>query len=391
MTTFDDLPSLTHDELLRSTALTEFIRQEIATHGGPISFARFMELALYHPDYGYYNNPNFTLGSKGDFTTSPEISPLFAQCFAAQCLQIFKHIKTKIILELGAGTGRLAADLLLSLSQTNDIEHYYIYEISPNLRKKQKELIQLSCPELLDRVTWINQLPKNFSGIIIANEVLDALPVHCFNIDNNQAKERCVSWEENQFTWKNIHSNTANFSKYINKILHEHIFSHEYESEIHINLAEFVKSISQCLTHGVILFADYGYGEREYYHPERHHGTLTCFYKHRRHANPLIYPGLQDITAHVNFTHVIEIAAENGCQLAGYTSQAAFLLSCGLMNFAAAAENNLSSADQFKLHQAIKLLTLPTEMGEVIKIMALSKNIDLSLIGFTLQDRRRDL
>ena len=157
-----------------------------------------------------------------------------------------------------------------------------------------------------------------------------------------------------------------------------------------LTLAPFIQSLSQSLEQGIILLADYGYGEREYYHPQRRHGTLTCFYQHHRHANPFLYPGLQDITAHVNFTRVIECAAENGCSLAGYTTQAAFLLACGLLDLAADDEKNLSAEAEFKLHQAIKLLTLPTEMGEVIKVMALGKNIDIPLLGFSLQDRGRD-
>lgn len=376
----------------RSNTLTQLIREKIKKDNGLISFASFMELALYHPEFGYYNAEGFDLGQHGDFTTAPEISPLFAKCFSKQCQQLFHYLETGNILELGAGTGRFASDVLLELERLGCLpEHYYIYEISIRLREKQQSFLKSTCQNLFNRITWLDKLPENFVGIIIANEVLDALPVHCFRIENNGIKERCVAWNKDQFVWKITSPLSHELTEKAMKIREQYEFYDCYESEINLRLPQFLQAVANALKQGVILFSDYGYGQRKYYHPERNKGTLTCFYQHRRHNNPLIYPGLQDITSHVNFTTVIESASESGCTLEGYTSQTAFLLACGLMELAAEEEKNLSPADEFKLHQAIKLLTLPTEMGERVKVMALGKNMDIPLLGFRLQDRRREL
>jgi len=396
MTTIYDLPKPEESALAQSKALTRCIQQEIAKNDGVISFAAFMELSLYHPTLGYYNANTFTLGEKGDFTTAPEISPLFAQCFAKQIQQIFPHLDAKNILELGAGTGQFAVDLLQALKGLNCLpEFYYIYEISMGLRKKQQEYLRSACPDYFSRIVWLDHLPTHFIGCIIANEVLDALPTNCFRIENHEVMERCVKWENNTFTWETRSPFTPQFSHKVAEIRDLYHLSNGYESEINLQIQSFIKTLAKKIEQGIILFADYGYGQREYYHPERRQGTLTCFYQHKRHNNPLILPGLQDITAHVDFTNIIENAANFGCQLEGYTSQAAFLLACGLMELAAKQEKKLSSLDEIKLHHAIKLLTLPTEMGERIKIMALSKglnkNEEFSLMGFNLHDRRRDL
>lgn len=375
-----------------SNALIELMKQEMAAQQGNISFSRFMELALYEPHFGYYFSENMSLGQQGDFTTAPEISPLFAWCFARQSKEIFAQINTKNILEIGAGSGRFASDFLQQSAQLNCLpDQYLILEISSSLRKKQQYFLQHTCPELYERIIWLDALPQRFGGIIIANEVLDALPIDCFHIEKDQVKERFVGWENDKFIWK-LGDPTANiFTKKVEALREKYHLSDGYESEINIKLEEFITAITNCLSEGAILFADYGYGQEEYYHPERRQGTLTCFYRHQRNNDPLIHVGAQDITAHVDFTSVAEIATENGCQLAGYTTQAAFLFACGLMDFAAKASEGLSVTEEFKFNQAIKTLTLPSEMGEVIKIMGLTKNLDAKLVGFSMQDRRRDL
>lgn len=396
MKTIYDLPKPGNIALKRSKALSEYILQAINQQNGAISFAHFMELALYHPELGYYNANTFTLGAHGDFTTAPELSPLFAACFAKPIQQIADHLHTNQILELGAGTGQFAKDLLYALNQRANLpQHYYIYEISPGLRKKQQTFLRNACPEFFSRITWLETLPKHFVGCVIANEVLDALPVHCFRIETDGILERCVSSDNDMFVWQSRISTNNELIKQASTIADLYSLPSGYESEINLNMQSFIQSVADAVDQGIIFFVDYGYGAAEYYHPERHRGTLSCFYQHRYHANPLILPGLQDITAHVNFSAAIECAAEHGCNLAGYTSQAAFLLACGLMDLAADLEKNLSPADEFKLHSVIKQLTLPTEMGERIKVMALSKhmnkNKELSLFGFELQDRRREL
>lgn len=371
-----------------SVPLMQLIRSEIKAEGGIISFERFMQLALYHPEDGYYQAKSFTIGKTGDFTTAAEISPLYAYCFSSQCQQVFSN-EPYDILELGAGTGRFACDLLQKLSHLPD--HYYILEISEALRIKQREMIAAHLPDLLPRIIWLTELPKDFNGIMIANEVLDALPVTCFRIGENQIEERGVTWHEDQFTFTNCPPIHAALTERAHYLQQTYALPIGYESEINFALTPFIKALSEHLKRGIILLADYGYGEAEYYHPERNKGTLNCFYQHHSHANPLILPGKQDITAHVDFTQVAIAATDAGCQLKGYTTQAGFLLNCGLNHFAEEAEKGLSTADLFTLHQAIKRLTLPQEMGERVKIMALSKNIDIPLYGFKTHDRRRDL
>lgn len=391
MLSFYDLPTPNKDAIKRSLALTQYLKQEIDQYGA-LSFNQFMQAALYHPQWGYYNAPTFTLGKQGDFTTAAEMSPLYAQCFSTLCCQLFETPDFRNILEIGAGSGRFAYDLLSALEKKGCIPtHYYIYEISSSLRKKQQDFLRKTCPLFYKRILWLEKLPQNFSGFIIANEVLDALPVQCFYIENEEIKERKVTYENDQFTWEKTSPTTSLFTQEVMKIRQHCKLPQGYASEINLHLRAFIHPLAACLSQGVILFADYGYGQKEYYHLERHLGTMTCFYQHRRHNNPLILPGLQDITAHVDFTRVVDCAIQMDCALLGYTTQAGFLLDCGLMDYVTETEKHLNAHEQFTLHQIVKQLTLPTEMGECIKMMALSKKIEGPLVGFGLQDRRRDL
>ncbi len=375
----------------RSKALSAYIREQIVQNHAAISFADYMELALYHPEWGYYNAENFTLGKQGDFITAPEISSLFAKCLARQIQQIANLLPASSILELGAGTARLAHDLLIELNHLECLpQHYFIYEISQGLRKQQQAFLKSTLPSLFPRIIWLDTLPENFSGTIIANEVLDALPVNLFRVSANGIREKYVDAENEQFIWKEIEPADEHKAAAI-RIAEQYQLSEGYEFEINFYLDAFIAALAQSLGKGIILFSDYGYGEREYYHPERKHGTLTCFHQHQQNEQPLIMTGLQDMTAHVDFTRVIEKAAECGLSLAGYTSQAGFLLACGLSEQVMNAEKSLNAAEQVGLHHAVKILTLPTEMGERIKFMALSKGMDANLTGFQLQDRRREL
>jgi len=392
MTAFYDLPLPSDEELKRSAHLSSIIQALIQQEGGYIPFSRFMEMALYHPDCGYYQSNGLELGRKGDFTTAPEISPLFAHCIARQTADIFSHLPEKNWLELGAGSGRFAADLLDKLKQLDCLpDSYFIYEISKSLQKKQQKLLCKRHPDYIERIFWLDKLPDHFSGIIFGNEILDALPVHCFEVKGEDIQERCVSWEQNGFQWRSAPPCSAKLAEAGRELIVEYQLNTGYVSEINLNMSSLLASLSHMLNHGLILLADYGYGQTEYYHPQRSMGTMCCFYRHQRSNNPLGMPGLQDITAHVDFTRAAETAAASGCQLLGYTTQAAFLLSCGLLDLAAEQEKTLDLPEQFTLHQAIKTLTLPTEMGERIKIMGLGKDIDFPLKGFSLQDRRRDL
>lgn len=381
-----------YDPASRSQKLTEILQEKIKNSAGVISFAEYMEAVLYHPELGYYNAPNFNLGKNGDYTTASEISSLYAKCFAQQCAAIFKTLGYQNILEIGAGTGHFARDLISSLFDlSEDKLQYFIYEKSPLLESKQKNELRKNS-NFYSHIKWVKKLPQNFKGIIIANEVLDALPVHCFKIEEGEVKEKCVGWEVNHFTWslKTPPKNSV-FEKKTKELLNRYEFSSGYESEINLNLSSFIQSLADSLHTGIILLADYGYGRGEYYHPQRYKGTLTCFHQHKRSENPFLMPGLQDITAHVDFTKVIEDATDAGLQLAGFTSQAAFLLSCGLVKIAEEEEKKLLAIEKVNFHQAIKLLTFPSEMGECVKIMALKKNFAGSLLGFSFQDLSRNL
>lgn len=383
-----------------SEQLTQFIRQEIADSLGLISFARFMELALYAPGLGYYSAGQHKLGKQGDFVTAPEISPLFAKSIARQCHQVLKAISSKNvsneqngdILEFGAGSGIFAKDLLLELEKLNALPaQYFILERSADLRERQRVLFIKSIPHLLERIQWLDTFPeKKINGIIFANEVMDAFPIHLFKINETGIKERAVIWKDDQFAWEWVDPTSLELKTAVEKIQQEYRLENPYEFEINLMLSPWIQSVVSMLNTGIILLLDYGYGQKEYYHPDRTMGTLMCYYQHRAHANPLERVGLQDITAHVDFTRLVESVDLNDCSLAGFTTQADFLLACGLLSIAE-QENMTDPLQQYNQSQAIKKLILPGEMGELIKVMALQKGFAEPLLGFSLRDRRRDL
>lgn len=373
----------------REASLKTVLAEKIGDES--LSFADFMRIALYDPAFGYYNAPEFTIGKDGDFTTAPLISPLFAQCFAEQIKELFAATP-HYILEIGAGSGHFAKDVIEQLAALDALPaQYFIYDVSPTLIEKQKALCQALAPELLSRITWLRELPEKFTGIIIANEVFDALPFQCFCIEENTIKERRVALRDGAFTWQH-HEPDAAFSQQVKRLYNQHALYSGYASEIHFEAEAFISRLLGFLTRGFLLIADYGYSEAEYYHPERSTGTLTCFYQHQRHDNPLIRVGRQDITAHVNFTRLLERALAEGAELAGYTTQADFLLDCGLLNLATDLENEYDPKEAFRLHQAIKQLVMPMEMGERVKVAAICKGISdhTPLIGFQ-HDRRQTL
>lgn len=383
-----DLIALEH-----SNKLTQRIRQEISLVNGVLNFERFMELALYAPGLGYYSAGQYKLGEYGDFLTAPHISPLFAKSIARQCQQVFMEIPSADILELGAGSGLFAKDLLLALEKLNALPRkYFILEVSADLRERQNALFVESIPHLVHCIHWLDSLPsQSINGVIFANEVLDALPVRLFYIDEEGIKERCVTWRDDQFAWQLIPAN-FDFKQKILPLLQNDILRLPYQSELNVRLTAWVQSIVSVLNAGIILLLDYGYSRAEYYHPDRQMGTLMCFYQHTRHDNPLELIGLQDITAHVDFTRVIESVDLSECSLAGFTTQADFLLSCGLLSIA--EQESLEICDplqQYKQAQAIKKLILPGEMGELVKAIALSKQFSVPLLGFQFKDRSGEL
>lgn len=371
--------------LQHSKQLSQQISKIISSAGGVIDFASFMELALYTPQLGYYATDAKKFGRTGDFVTAPEISPLFAKCIARQCSEVLAELEGGDVLEFGAGSGQLAKDLLLALEKLNQLPNqYFIFEISETLRLQQKNLLQAACPHLFSRIIWLDKLPNEFSGVIVANEVMDALPTHCFQIEKGEIKERSVTFSDERFQWC-----LTSPSKQLVERIAPLSLNEGYESEANLLLPNWIRSIAHMLKRGVALLIDYGYSQTEYYHPDRSQGTLQCYYQHHRHDNPFLLVGLQDISAHVDFTVVAESAYDAGLELAGFTTQTSFLLACGLLEYA--EENIHTDIERFQQTQAIKKLTLPSQMGEAIKVMGLSKNLTISLVGFTLRDRRYGL
>jgi SAM-dependent MidA family methyltransferase len=379
-----NLPIPTADALLHSQALIQLIRAEITANGGYISFARFMELALYAPGLGYYSAGCWKFGQKGDFVTAPEISPLFAQCLARQCQQVLLAVTNGEIIELGAGTGKLAVDLLLELEKLNCLpQRYSILEVSAELRLRQQAFCREKIPHLMERMVWLDQLPgKPIQGIILANEVLDAMPVQRFHLLQDELQEFYVGWQGDDFVW--------HLAKPQHEIKLGFTAETPYEFENNLNLTPWMASVSECLQQGLVLLIDYGFPQHEYYHPDRSMGTLMCHYQHHSHADPFLLVGLQDITAHVDFTAVAETAVENNLQVAGFTTQAAFLLNCGLLDLLNQADEDSSA--RLALNQQINLLTSPAEMGELFKVIALTRELDeVDLLGFQQFDQRMRL
>ena len=382
------LPEPSADALQHSQKLVARIREEIDKNAS-ITFRRYMEMALYEPALGYYVAGTHKIGEQGDFITAPEVSPLFSQCIAQQCKQVLSEINNEnkaSILELGAGTGIMAADILLALEAEDSLpEHYYILDVSPDLKQRQKETLKTRAPQLLKKVTWLSQLPDFFEGIILGNEVLDAMPVDIFTQQNDSVFEHHVIWQDGKL----CEQLQAAGDDLRNQVLALNI-PHEatpYTSEINPNLSGWFETLGACLKKGVILLADYGYPRKEYYFDERNKGTLICHYQHLVNEAPLHYSGLQDITASVDFTTVAEAADEVGLDVVGFTAQANFLSNSGLEDlFLKALE--ISPDDQYKLAQQVRTLNLPAEMGERFKFIALAKDYEKPLRGFSNLDQR---
>ena len=390
------LPEPASDALQHSQKLIDTIRKEIKKNKGSITFRRFMEMALYEPGLGYYVAGAHKIGEQGDFVTAPEISPLFSYCIGKQCAEVIKTLKSKKnslnqnhsinILELGAGTGKMAADILLSLEALQQLpDHYYILDLSPDLKQRQYETIKSTVPHLLKHVIWLSHLPSDFSGIILGNEVLDAMPVDIFTQLKDQVFEHTVIWENDKLVEQLEVANQQ--LEYAVKKLHIPIEVTPYTSEINSNINGWMQSLNHCLKQGIILLADYGYPRKEYYLHERNKGTLICHYQHTVNEAPFYHPGLQDITASVDFTSVAEAADQCGLAVVGFTSQASFLANTDLEYFFNKALNE-NPSNQYKLAQQVRILSLPSEMGERFKFIALSKNYDDELSGFKIQDQR---
>jgi SAM-dependent MidA family methyltransferase len=381
------LPSLSPDEAAHSSQLIERIRDAIDANAGWISFERYMNMALYEPGLGYYSAGATKLGASGDFVTAPEISPLFSRCLASQSIQALELMGGGAVLELGAGSGVMATEVLSQLAAEQRLpDRYLILEVSADLRERQRALILQRVPELAERVAWLDQWPERFQGVVLANEVLDAMPVQRFRIRGEQVNTIGVTWQLGRLDWSETRADAAleRAVREIETALGEPL-PDGYASEINMHLAPWIGGLAAAMSGGVALFIDYGLPRRQYYRPDRREGTLLCHYRHRFHDDPLIYAGVQDVGAWVDFTAVAEAASAAGMGVAGFTTQAHFLIGAGIERFLAQIGEQEITA-RVQLARQAMLLTLPGEMGERFKVIGLTKNFAHPLAGFSVRD-----
>jgi SAM-dependent MidA family methyltransferase len=385
----NDLPAPSAQALAHSERLAGLIRREIRDSGGAIPFSRYMELCLYSPGYGYYSAGSQKFGAAGDFVTAPEISPLFGRCLAQTCNGVLEQLEHGDILEFGAGTGVMAATLLAELQRLGCLPgRYFILERSGELRSRQQETLHRLAPQLLEYVDWIDRLPAGgFRGVLLANEVLDAMPVERFRWHGDGVERLHVECRDDAFGWCTREAHNTELVAAVRGLDEAPGLLPGYVSEINLQLPPWLQGIAAMLDRGLLLLVDYGYPRNEYYHPQRREGTLLCHYRHRAHENPFLWPGLQDITAHVDFTAVAEAGAAADLYLHGYTSQAWFLLDCGLDSLLQAAGPTDSAAYLRQAREA-KTLILPGEMGERFKCIGLGRGLEGPVPGFRGQDFR---
>lgn len=373
--------------LSHSASLHALIAYHIAAAGGWISFARYMELALYAPGLGYYSAGAAKFGAEGDFVTAPEMTPLFGQTLARQVMEVLRQVGGSV-LELGAGRGRLAAAMLEEMQRAGMLpERYLILEVSADLKAVQQAYLQSILPaDLYEKLVWLEALPDDFIGVMVANEVLDAVPVHL-------VRQQSGAWQEmgvalNGQGALEMQPRPLTDAGLLQAAASLHV-PDDYQTEISPQVRALVSSLAASLQQGVLLFIDYGFSRTEYYHPQRSQGTLMCHYRHHAHGDVFLYPGLQDLTAHVDFSAVAQSAAAQGLQLLGYCGQAQFLINCDITELMLRVPVHDLQRYAPLASQAQKLLS-PAEMGELFKVIALGKGVQ-PLAGFVRGDRSHTL
>jgi SAM-dependent MidA family methyltransferase len=406
------LPLPDAQALVLSRTLSQRIAEDIAHQGGWIGFDAFMHRVLYEPGLGYYAGPLRKFGAQGDFVTAPELSPLFAQCLAVQVSQWFGQTEP-VVVEFGAGSGRLAAGMLDALHELGTpARSYLIVEVSASLRERQRETIAQLAPDHIGVVQWLDALPVQIDGVVIGNELLDAMPVRVFEIDAGVLHEVGVSIaEDGSFAWAVRKADRA-LSEAVRDTLDESLndgFSEatdpvfrmpgRYRSEIGLQGRAWVETVGRALRRGAILLIDYGFSAREYYHPQRDQGTLVAHFRHRVHTDPFYLPGLQDVTAHVDFSAIARAGGAAGLDLLGYTSQSRWLINCGLLDRLAALTLPAQVGDPgaavaieaARTVGAAQTLLSEAEMGELFKVIAFGRGVTDDALGFGRGDRRGTL
>jgi SAM-dependent MidA family methyltransferase len=386
------LPEPDEQSAMHSARVRAHIAAKIGAADGQISFAEFMHEALYAEGLGYYNAGATKFGADGDFITAPEVSSVFGRVLARQCAEVLAHVENGEVLEIGAGSGKLAVDMLLALEELDALPvKYNILEVSPDLKDRQEELLRARAPHLVSRLQWLSALPVNFDGVMIANEVLDALPAERFVRRELGVFQLCVSMQGEGFVWSEIDAAERLVSA-VRQIEVEtgQAFTDGYTSEVSLAVAHWVADLGESLRHGAIFLFDYGVSQREYYAADRTDGWLRCHFRHHAHNDPLIHPGIQDLTVWVDFSSVAGAAVESGLDILGYQTQSQFLMGGGL-EIEMQEFEKLSTTEQLKLSGQIKTLTLPGEMGENFKCMALGRGEVASPSAFNSADRTQTL
>jgi len=388
----ENLPKPDKKELAQQAILLQHIQHAIEKSDGKITFARYMEMALYEAELGYYVSGQRIFGKDGDFVTAPELTPLFSQCLARQCAQIMDELNNPIILEFGAGSGIMAVEILRYLDEIDCLpDEYRIMEISPALRQRQHQLISEKLPHLQDRVKWLSKLPdENFCGVILANEILDAMPVNRIRVfADGSAQEIYIGMDKSELhpilgalSDPRLHKIAQRIKECLGEQMPEY-----FDAEVNLRAESWLSSLHQVLDQGLVLLIDYGYPRYEFFQPMRYQGTLMCHYKHHAHADPLLFTGLQDLTASVEFTEIAEFSVAAGFEVSGFITQALFLIGCGIDELIQTLD--IEDTKTFlATTQPVKQLLMPDQMGELFKVLALTKEIDIPLLGYRAGDHR---
>jgi len=386
------LPRPDAESAAHSERTAAYIREHIEAAGGSISFAEFMHHALYAPGLGYYTAGTTKFGEEGDYVTAPEVSAVFGRVLARQCAEVLGQVTSGAILEYGAGSGKLAVDMLERLEEFDALpSEYLILEVSPDLRERQRALVAERLPRLAKRVSWVDSVPDRHRGVLVANEVLDSMPVERFVRRDTGVMQLRVEADDGRFGLieapapEILSQFVAGIERYLGRPLPD-----GYLSEVCLAVPPWIGGMAAALREGMAFLFDYGVSRREYYAPDRNAGWLRCHFRHHAHDDPLILPGVQDLTAWVDFTSVASSAVAQGLDVAGYSAQAQFLMAGGLDAEMQDFEG-LSTKEQLELSRQVKTLTLPGEMGERFKCIALRKGSIATPSAFNLADRTHTL
>jgi SAM-dependent MidA family methyltransferase len=382
--------TLTSLEMEHSKLLSAKIAAQIASKGAWIPFSRYMEMALYEPGFGYYSAGAHKLGAGGDFTTAPELSPLFGAAICSTLLTVLEGLKEKglpaQILEFGAGSGKLAQSILTRLQDLGfSLDRYDIIEVSPDLAQRQKALLTstLAISKTSTQCNWLSALPQDYKGIILANEVIDAIPCDAIIYQNGFWYWYGVTANEGKFSWK---VGKPVEQDLLPESLLDKYFSAGYVTELHIPAHSWMRQVTQHLNTGLFLTFDYGFPENEYYHPQRSKGTLMAHHRHHAIQDPFYLPGLSDLTTHVEWSQIARCALEENADDVYLSNQAAYLLDAGIGEIALELGDPGNPEVFLPISNSLQKLLSEAEMGELFKVFAFSKNLDALLPGYTLED-----